>query len=58
MRKRAELDRLLERARNHFPSPEEIDEHRRSFAYGNAALANPDVTRAMVNRAAEKLRTA
>lgn len=58
MRKRVELELLLEKARSHFPSPEEIEEHRRSFAYGNAALANPDVTRAMVDRAAEKPRTA
>lgn len=31
------------------------EEQRRSFAYGNARLSNPSVTRAMVDRAADEL---
>lgn len=36
-------------------TPEEREEQRRSFAHGNAALANPDVTREDIDRAAEEM---
>ena len=36
-------------------TPEEREEQRRSFAYGNAALSNPNITREMVDDAAERL---
>jgi hypothetical protein len=36
-------------------SPEEQGAQRRSFAHGNAAIDNPNVTRAVVDAAAEKL---
>lgn len=50
----AELDRLLEKARNAPPmTPEEREEQRRSFAYGNAAIENPGVTRELVDRVAD-----
>ncbi len=32
-------------------SPEQLRAQRRSFAYGNAAIENPDVTRDIVTRA-------
>lgn len=33
-------------------TPEEKEEQRRSFAHGNVALHNPDVTRAVIDRSA------
>ncbi len=36
-------------------TPAEIEEQRRSFAYGNANIENASVTRAMVDEAAEEL---
>jgi hypothetical protein len=36
-------------------TPEEIEEHRRSFAYGNVALHNPSITRADVDRVADEM---
>ncbi len=37
------------------PSPEDREEQRRSFAYGNAAMENEHVTRDMIDRAAGEL---
>jgi hypothetical protein len=37
-------------------SGEEREEQRRSFAYGNAGIENPLITRSMVDREAELLR--
>jgi hypothetical protein len=37
------------------PPLTEREEQRRSFAYGNAAMSNPRVTREMIDRAAERL---
>jgi hypothetical protein len=53
---RKDLEALLARARNVFPTPAQIREHQRSFAFGNAAIENPAVTREMVDRAAAKRR--
>jgi hypothetical protein len=36
-------------------TPEEKEEQRRSFAYGNLAIDRPDVTREDIDRAAERL---
>lgn len=33
----------------------ELETHRRSFAYGNAVIENPRVTREMVDRAADRI---
>jgi phosphoglucomutase len=49
------LEYLLEKARGVVMTPVELEEQRRSFAYGNAAIENSLVTRAMVDREAEKL---
>jgi hypothetical protein len=49
------LQDLLEAAKNFVLTPEEKEKQRRSFAYGNAVIENPRVTREMVNRAADAL---
>ncbi len=36
-------------------TPEEREEQRRSFAYGNVAIDNPTITRANIDTAAERL---
>ncbi|HXK36744.1 MAG TPA: hypothetical protein VJ553_04140 [Candidatus Paceibacterota bacterium] len=51
---RVDLKKLLAKARTHVMTEEEQEAQQRSFAYGNAALSNPNVTREMVDRAAEK----
>jgi hypothetical protein len=50
-----ELTALIEWARNYKPTPEEEEETRRSFAYGNVALHNPNITRADVDRVADEM---
>jgi hypothetical protein len=50
-----ELQLLLERAAAHKMTPEELEAQRRSFAYGNAAIENPDITREMVDKAARQI---
>jgi hypothetical protein len=49
------LKKLLDWARTAKPSAEHWEEHRRSFVYGNTHLENELITRAMVDRVAEKL---
>jgi hypothetical protein len=49
------LEDLLEAARDFVLTPEEREQQRRSFAYGNTVIENPQVTREMVDRAAEEL---
>ncbi|TXL77091.1 hypothetical protein FHP25_09985 [Vineibacter terrae] len=50
------LDYLLEMARRVKMTPAEQEEQRRSFAYGNTAIENKLITRAMVDEQAEKLK--
>jgi len=50
-----DLDTLLELARHKPVSQEERDTQRLSFAYGNAKLSNPRITRESIKEAAEKL---
>jgi hypothetical protein len=45
------LKRLIERARQHQMSPQELLEQEISFAYGNAHFENERITREMVERA-------
>ncbi len=47
------LEQIIAISRRHRMTPEEQDQQRRSFVYANCKLANPLVTRAMVDRAAE-----
>jgi hypothetical protein len=42
------LDELIESTRGIIMSPEQLRAQRRSFAYGNTAIENPDVTRDIV----------
>lgn len=51
-----ELETLLEEARNRPFSKAEREAQRRSFAFGNANIENPDVTREVVDAAAEALK--
>ncbi|WP_018964115.1 hypothetical protein [Ancylobacter sp. FA202] len=50
-----ELTQLLEAAKRMHVSEEHREEQRRSFAYGNTAFENADITREMVNQQADKL---
>ncbi len=50
-----DLQNLLAAARNVVLTPEEKEQQRRSFAYGNVAIENPRITREMVDRAADAL---
>lgn len=50
-----ELEELIAAAKNTVPSPEEKEEQRRSFAYGNTNIENPRITRETVDREAEAL---
>ena len=49
------LQWLLDEARNLVMTPEEKEEQRRSFAYGNIKIENPRITREMVDKAADEI---
>ena len=49
------LEILLAAAKKATPSPEQQEEQRRSFAYGNTAFENKLITREMVDRQAEAI---
>jgi hypothetical protein len=51
-----EINRLLEKARRVEMTPEQAEEQRRSFAYGNTKLENDSITWESVNQAAEELK--
>lgn len=50
------LNELLEKAKNVKLSPEQKEEQRRSFAYGNTNIENSRITRETVDREAERLK--
>jgi hypothetical protein len=50
-----DIQDLLEAAKNIVMTPEEKEQQRRSFAYGNTAIENPRITREMVDRAADEI---
>ena len=50
-----ELKQLLEEAKRHESSPQEREEQRRSFAYGNTNIENSRVTREIVDEQAQSL---
>ena len=52
-----DLTKLLEAARSVPFSEAQREEQRCSFAYGNARIENPLVTRQTIDEQAEKLRT-
>lgn len=49
-------DKLIEAARQHTFTPQEREEQRRSFAYGNTHIENSLITRKMVDEEAERLK--
>jgi hypothetical protein len=51
------LKTLLEIVRTVKPTPEQREEQRRSFVYGNTHLENELITREMIDREAERLAT-
>ncbi|TMQ09479.1 MAG: hypothetical protein E6J90_16785 [Deltaproteobacteria bacterium] len=50
-----DLDKLLELARHKQVTQEEREAQRLSFAYGNARLSNPRITRDSIKEAADQL---
>jgi hypothetical protein len=44
------LRELLDEARKSVPTPQEKEEQRRSFAYGNTKIENSRITREMVDQ--------
>ena len=49
------LELLIEAARSATPSPQQQEEQRRSFAYGNTAFENSLITRQMIDEQAEAI---
>ena len=50
------MNELLEKAKSVKSSPEQKEEQRRSFAYGNTNIENSRITRETVDREAEALK--
>jgi hypothetical protein len=51
-----ELKQLIEKARSVKMTPEDQERQRRSFAYGNTAIENRDITPATIDAEAEALK--
>jgi hypothetical protein len=51
------LHTLIQKSRAITPSASQKEEQRRSFAYGNATIENSRVTREMIAKEAEALKT-
>jgi len=49
------LQELLKAARKAVPTPQEQEEQRRSFAYGNTKIENPRITRQTIDEQAAEL---
>lgn len=49
------LEELIEAARKITMTPEQAEEQRRSFVYGNTKLENDLITREMIDEAAERI---
>ena len=50
------LQKLIDAARNREVSPEEREQQRRSFAYGNTKIENSLITREMIDEEPERLK--
>ncbi len=50
------LKTLLEKAKTVRMTPEQKEEQRRSFAYGNTKIENPRITREIIDEEAELLK--
>ena len=53
-----QLQELIERARKIQMTPADVESQRRSFAFGNANIENDQVTRDVIDPAAEELEEA
>ena len=51
-----ELEDLIEKSKSVGMTPEEREEQRRSFAYGNSKIENDRITREIIDQEAELLR--
>ncbi|MGA8406144.1 MAG: hypothetical protein WB680_03105 [Candidatus Acidiferrales bacterium] len=51
-----ELQQLLDAAKKLVISPEQKEEQRRSFAFGNTNIENPRITRDTINEEADALK--
>jgi hypothetical protein len=51
-----ELQDLLNAAKNFVMSPDQREEQRRSFVFGNTNIENPRITREILDKEAEALR--
>lgn len=51
-----DLQYLLEKSKGISMTPSELEEQRRSFAYGNTHIENDRITRSVVDEEAEKLK--
>ena len=51
-----ELERLIDATKSVHLTPEEREEQRRSFAYGNTKIENSRITRGTVDEEAEALK--
>lgn len=51
----SDLAKLIERSRSVTMTGEQLEKQRRSFAYGSAKIENDDITREMIDVAAEKI---
>jgi hypothetical protein len=51
-----DLERLIEISRAKKMTPEEKEAQRRSFAYGNANISNANITRELIDDAADIVR--
>ena len=56
MSKELSISRLIELSRAVKMTEEQWEEQRRSFAFGNAAFENPNITRAMIDEAADRIK--
>jgi hypothetical protein len=52
----SDLQKLIDKARFVTMSEAELEEQRRSFAFGSAKIENDDITRDLINQAAIKMR--
>lgn len=55
MRMPNKLDKLLERAKNVRMTPGQVEQQRRSFAYGNSKIENDLITKDTIDREAKAL---
>ena len=49
----SDFDKLLEKARKIQMTPEQLDQQRRSFVWGNTNIENERITKAMIDKAVD-----